>query len=356
MNMLNKIAGEILRPFSQLYHFIATELLLRWAQRQLQKRDPQSLTFAVVSRLTVIELPYIRSFIDHYFSLGVNVLYLINTRPPEFEEISTYLKDYIDQGQVQLYNVVGKVHVDHSHYQLLPKVKEDFVINVDIDEFFIIKPFKRLHEFVALNLMRPYYLIWWTAIVNDAPHAPAPPYKTCYLEELGKYMVYKPIIRNLANHWPNFVFHKKPYKNKKFNYAHRGQLLHFFGRTFNDTLLKVVKHKITGSALSSSSKEELLALLEQSDIPVRLKYIAWLAVCRKHQFLDNVQEEVLKIDYKLEQAMLERYLTPEQITQTHIAYQHFKHMLKTVDIPSHLSERRKRNRSIVSGFLEQLKY
>lgn len=347
MKYVSKITKEVIRPFHQLYHFIATKLLLCWAQRQLQKRDPRSLSFAVVSRLTVIELPYIRSFIDYYLSLGVSVLYFINTHPPEFEEISTYLDDYIFQGRVQLYNVVGEVHVNESQNQLLPKVKEDFIINVDIDEYMLISPHDRLHDFVAKNAMSAYYYMKWVYVPNDVLKSPTIPYQIYPVKLVGKYMVYRSIISQLRLHDPIFIHRGTYQRNTRPKHA---ELLHFFSRTFNDTLLKIVSHNISGSTLGSTTKTELLTLLEQSDIPMRLKYLAWL-MCIKHQTLDSVQREILQVDYELEQVIIERYLTHEEITRIYAVYQRFKAKLNTIDLPLHLEHRKD-----VCDFMAQLKF
>lgn len=315
-----------MKILKQLYNISARWLLLRWAQRKIARRDPKTLSFAVVSRLTIIELPYIWSFIDHYLRLGVKTLYLVNTRPSEYEEVAAYLKNNIADGYVYLFNVQVQAHVDTMQNQVLPKIKEDFIISVDIDEFLIITPHLRLHDFVAANANIPYCHLWWDMLPNDTVIALTAPYHSIG-GHTGKYMIYRPIVKELGIHRPKAIFHLRLSQRPK-----HGRLLHFWGRSFNDVLLKVLHHRIPTSITANSSKEEVLTLLEKSDIPLRLKILAGFLM-QKSKVLNSIQENILQINYELEQALLNRYLHQDQIIAIHSLYQQFKSHLVGTELP-----------------------
>merc|ERR1712029_1240258 len=91
-----------------------------------------------------------------------------------------------------------------------------------------------------------------------------------------------------------------------------GVAVHFWGRGFKDVLLKVVGQKIGNS--KTSSKEELLRLIAEGDIPNRLKLFAFF--CRQPRIVPLKSKSactLLEIDVAKEDELLSRKLQQTEI-------------------------------------------
>jgi hypothetical protein len=98
---------------------------------------------AVVSKLFFGELPYLKSFLEYYLNIGIQKFYFVNTIPEYYDMIIEYLDDYISNDIIHIENIndIYKTRFNMCVTQLLPIIKEKYILHVDCDEYLWIKPY-----------------------------------------------------------------------------------------------------------------------------------------------------------------------------------------------------------------------
>jgi len=277
-------------------------------------------TFSVVTRMFDAELPYVGSFIRHYTNIGVRKFYFVNTHRAQFDEVKSYIARHEVQGvELKVLNTEDDNNpVNGMQNEALPHVEADFVINVDVDEYWVLPSSCPDLRTLVKRRRADVYNFGWLMLPSDKhTGAPKPPYYGFHGHQ-SKYMVRQSCIRRLGIHRP----YLKGGGGKPAKQIFCGCAVHFWGRSFQDVLLKVVGQKIGNS--KTSSKDQLLQLVDEGDIPNRLKLLAFF--CRQPRVVPlkpKVNCKLLEIDVLKENELLERKLKRSEVASVHKAYQSF---------------------------------
>lgn len=292
-------------------------------KRRAHVQEP---SFCVVTRIFDAELPYVGSFIRHYISIGVSKFYFVNTHTAQFDEVQTYVAGLkVDGVEISIINTKddnGKVNGMQN--EALHDGMGDFVINVDVDEYWILPPsIKDLPTLVKKRPADAYHFGWLMVPFDDIKGTPKPPYRGFWGHQC-KYMVRHSCLRRLGIHRP----YLKGGGGKK-KHVTCGIAVHSWGRGFKDCLLKVVGQKIGNS--KTSSKEQLLHDVSDGDIPNRLKLLAYF--CRQPRCVplktSKPKHTLLAIDEVKEEELLSRKIQPSEFDLAHKVYLSFARRLRS---------------------------
>mmetsp|Transcript_44687 Transcript_44687/g.140049 ORF Transcript_44687/g.140049 Transcript_44687/m.140049 type:complete len:405 (-) Transcript_44687:303-1517(-) len=193
-------------------------------------------TFAVFTRLIKAELPYVDSFVRHYRRLGVDHFYMLSNREKDLQVVEAYLRRHHSKaGFTFFYRNGGADNILRSP-SLLPAVREDYVIAIDTDEYWLLPPGIRSFLELTSTLPAEIYYTNWQIVPNDNVMGQASSPLMTYNGCRGKYMAKRSVLRTL--HGLHVV---KALPGRK--YVERrdvGRLVHFWGRNFIDIVLKSV--------------------------------------------------------------------------------------------------------------------
>ena len=154
---------------------------------------------SIVCRVFTGELPYIKSFLDHYISIGISTFYILNTITEEYDIVKLYLEEYIHLDIVKLYNISSnKVRIQGCVQEILKYVNEEYIFYCDIDEYPILPDrFNTIHDLVISDEYDQ-YKIKWLYYFNDTD--------TCILNKHmmktpeGKCIMKVKSIANIGDH------------------------------------------------------------------------------------------------------------------------------------------------------------
>ena len=267
------------------------------------------MTTAVVTRIHLGELPYIKSFINHYINLNVDHFYFLNTKIDEEKAINVYLEDYTN---ITIRNISSNNRkISGSQTELLTFIKEDYILNVDCDEYLLLdyNNFKHLYE----KNPSDYYIFRWTMVINDTLQAPKLPYSSHFYGS-KKYLVKRKYVKILFDHHAVVIKDIKKKQLPKF--------IHFWSRSFLDVVLKCILQRFNDPKYSNY-KQILQMLKLKNNIPNRLKVLAKQKLLNIHN-LDWNNIPILKIDSKLEKEIVNVYLNDNQIKELKYLYNLFK--------------------------------
>ena len=291
------------------------------------------MTVSIICRVFTGELPYIKSFLDHYILIGVNTFYILNTIVEEYDDVRLYLKEYINNNFVKLYNISSnKVRIQGCVKEILKHVNEEYIFYCDIDEYLILSDrFNTIHDLVISDEYDQ-YKIKWLYYFNDTDR--------CILDKNimktpeGKCIMKVKSIENIGDHCImkcNAKIKPKTY-TYKIDMKNNPYILHIASRTFNDTLIKCVIGRIRDRKFKFSN---IVKCIEQNDIPIKLKLLALYNIIESKEYNCNVKVDAKKVDisydydYDYEKYLLEKSgITGDIIHKIKILYNNFKEKLK----------------------------
>lgn len=275
-------------------------------------------SIATVSRVIKIELPYLWSFIRHYRSLGVNRIYLQSTNRSDYVEIRDYLIAGDEDIFVSLVTLIDEDIPTAELSQCINRVaiEEDYVINIDIDEFIEIDV-PNLH---ALLSTRPaeYYNFNWIMVPNDDYRNPGDcDMRRGFDGHTGKFMVRKALARRINGHFPMLT-------DSGIAPVQAGRLVHYWGRSFKDTVFKCCYQRLGDS--KSSSLQEVNRIVQTGILPKRLKLLALL--CRKQRTVP-LQDNYINVDAKCEEMLELQFELGASLDAIHRIYEGYKSLVTT---------------------------
>jgi len=286
---------------------------------RVEQSDPnRDASVCVWSRIIQSELPYVQSWIKYHESLGVQTFYLLTNHPHELNTIEGFLggtsadlarspisgsplirsqiKAVGSKATINLYSI-DKGGADDEFSgdvtkHILAEITEDFVVGIDVDEFWVLpRGISTFGELIAddRNYHDVHYATWVMA-PNDRLEAQFPPYPVWKGKE-HKWMARTSGVMEFQCHDPVM---KKGRRNKKHD---QGDLLHFWGRSFVDQLLKGMTG--TGTQKGGEGPANTIELLNTDLLPQRLKFLAFLVI---HPVETNMSFEapLMTIDKHLE--------------------------------------------------------
>jgi len=113
------------------------------------------------------ENKYIKEFVEHYKSLGIDKIFLYDNNDLNDEKFETVLSDYIKDEFIQIFNYRGKISSQLKIYEKCynsNKNKFDWFIFFDIDEFIHLNNYNRIKDFLNEKKFKDCKLIYFNCV------------------------------------------------------------------------------------------------------------------------------------------------------------------------------------------------
>lgn len=280
----------------------------------------QQSTFALVFRVHQPELPYLASFLHHYAKLGVTRFYAFTNFPWQHDTIADFIMK-LPLRKVVLSLASGGEDADAD--ALLKAlgvdfIKEEFVINVDTDEFWVMPP--NVTDLQDLVTTRPgdVYFFSWLLVPNDHLHRTLHPPYMGLPGHTGKWMARVDALDKFTGasiHTPrlykgvDWKIRGRCGKDQTWvasGAAETGNLLHFAGRSFLDLLLKQLDQR--GMTRPTSWRASDRALEVNGTMPARFLTTAFLVSQEGARIPVDPGHRLLTVDRDLELLLVEKAL------------------------------------------------
>jgi hypothetical protein len=284
---------------------------------------------AVISRIYIGEIPYIDAFIEHYFKIGISKLYLVITNLADENCIKEYLKhkSYAIEFINSNLDENESITMDSMNYTL-EYVKETYLLHIDIDEYLDIHPFESINHLVEHINCDKIHFNWAITVFDGNCDTNLACRGMTHRKKPFKTLCKTALIKNFTSNGHDFDTVTPVNSVESTNY-----LIHYWGRTFNDILIKII-YGDRFKDLKSSKLQELLDMIEYNSnkfIPVRLKMLALLSRLNKtiplpRDFISG------KINKEKEDELVLSKLSKDQVQIIYERYNVFREMF---DINKH---------------------
>ncbi len=202
-----------------------------------------------------------------------------------------------------------------------------YVLLLDPDEYLFLPGHSSLASFLEANQYPQSCYLRWVVTPSDFSHN-----DRClgFFGHIGKHLAAGRVIAGIATAH-TFALRDLPAVNPFQFERHDGFVIHYWGRTFWDVLLKCLYYRGVHKS-KQSSLEELRGCRNGSLLPGRLKMLAALSLHVRYvttpDYLDN------RIDVDLESELLAAHLSAQEIERLEIAYREYKQFLASADHPA----------------------
>lgn len=272
----------------------------------------------MLTRVCTPELPYLCAFLGHHASLGVHFFHLLYQE----EALTIPLRQLARElgVNVQLHTAPS----DRTPAQVLKEshleFETEYALLLDPDEFVFLPGKADLSLFLAsLNQPASCYLRWVVAPCDFQPASRG----MGYLGHIGKHLAQSTRIAGIATAHTFALLQQEPISPFQFE-RHDGFIIHYWGRTFIDTVLKCLYYKGVHPS-KQSSIEEVKSCSDPSTLPKRLKLLAALNL--HHRYISTPDHLANKIDLQKEEELLHAHLSTAQFDRLKTAYLEYRDFL-----------------------------
>lgn len=226
------------------------------------------ITCAIIVRGQFDEIPYLNEFISHHLALGFNHIYYINT-----DEKKNYLYKYLCPdflNYVSVFDYSSKLNNwqeeclnEHIHH-----VKEDWVLNIDMDEFLYLSN-GSIQEFLneLPGKVSKIHFPWLMCLSTSYYHSS--------LFEICKNNVYKSrsfktlaITKRIAYCELHNIITTDDAEYIHINSYDKVFIIHFACRGFFDLINRIIGRNYQNEKSGSDEEEKLKVFLTEKDTPV----------------------------------------------------------------------------------------
>jgi len=259
-------------------------------------------TVSVICRAYDAEAPYIKSFIEHYLSIGCIEIHIVVPKgnPCNYLEIEcqkfTNVKLYIDYKESKEFNDTQNIALQH--------ITSTHIIWVDVDEYLDITDITPLlqYDYVRLNwVIAPFFE------QTTQKNIPG------FIDRQCKYIVKTKLCKKLNIHDCELTHLVEQHETDV-------KLLHYVYRSFNDLYLKCTIGKY-GSYQITHEEQLIKGLHDAKQLPLKFKMAAI------YQRIANAAQtsfpNYCKIDYKLENTLIKNTLYAKDILEYKKALMHY---------------------------------
>lgn len=238
-------------------------------------QDGKADSFSVYTRIIEAELPYLDSFVWYYWSLGVKSFYMLSNQAGSHSLLLERISNISRFGpRIVLLFREGPADSQLHQKKLFHKITEDFVIGVDIDEFWLLpSKFASLSDMVMHQPSDVYMASWQIAPNDKLTTRLSPPYHTYATRRGGKWMARKAVLKRIGIHDPEV------YAGTSMVHDEGGTILHMVSRSFWDTIAKTAGQNLRGVGHGAyhgcEGADEMKRLLSEGALPWRLKQLAF---------------------------------------------------------------------------------
>jgi len=228
-----------------------------------------STTFALMTRIQLIEAPYLNEFIEYYRNIGINHIYFINTEPKNLDKIKETISSILLK-DITFYNHTGSINDFSYCRKLFTQIKQDYILHVDSDEFLLLpKDTPNLSHVVEKYKNTDIFIFKWTFIVVNKL------FQSCMLDYLNDdnavyndYPARKVMFKR--KQWlkdlnstisPHMVYFNTPNKIRTFEPLKTDPfILHFCVRNYLHTI-----EKCKNQRLKNDTEKSLIEMLNKSE-------------------------------------------------------------------------------------------
>lgn len=280
-------------------------------------------TFGVVSRITRSELPYLRAFVDHHKSVGFSSFEFVHRRVDEHDELQAWC-DNIPGVNLTLATRFLDSSGRHVKKLLHEPIFEgrglDYILNVDPDEYFIPKnnPSGNLDDWIEqfgsdMSVLKARWMMApWDKHTDPTLSGGFPGHQ-------GKCLLKVGCVKRVTEHGAKPLMGGRCYIPRD-----AGVLVHCWGRTFNDIVIKSFSYDFRNA--KNAGPDQLRADLRRSILPPRLRLLAFLT--RKAERRAPVPFKLApSYDYAYEAARVSELVSPEELQRCKDLYARYKRRL-----------------------------
>ena len=254
-----------------------------------------------------------RPFWNYYLKIGLSRFYIIISELKDFERIKVFLKDYEPYLE---YSLNKDLQIEKCFDLTLKNLKEDYILNVDVDEFLEVAPHETIQDYIAATGCADKYTFGWLLNVNDDLSKNTDAFEG----KSAKQMCKRSLIKSIHNH--SITPLGKVIEAPRVNI-----LIHYWGRTFDDMIIKCIygAHKDR----KTTSLERMNKDVSNNRIPNRFKMMAVLS--RRIKTI-HVQDYVTdKINYPLEAELAAPFKQKEKLIEL------YKKYMENLDYDQHVA-------------------
>jgi len=257
------------------------------------------LSVAIISRIYCGEGPYLFVFIDYYLNIGISKFYFVICEKVEEDVLKLFLRKY-EKYIHYFVHENGLEHMDKNVFDGCENiVEEDYLLNVDIDEFMYLKYkdkfYDKIQDFIKENQYDKYHFDW-IMVVNDGISKNTEGFVK---KKMGKTMI------KVKNGIEKITCHDFELKNKNIKiFYDEMYIIHYWGRTFEDIIIKCLCGKLSDK--KRTNLKEMVDEIYKKRLPVRFKMLALLSKVKKDIIVPNFIID--NINYKVESNLVEKFL------------------------------------------------
>eukprot|EP00617_Octactis_speculum_P018506 CAMPEP_0185747254 /NCGR_PEP_ID=MMETSP1174-20130828/5858_1 /TAXON_ID=35687 /ORGANISM="Dictyocha speculum, Strain CCMP1381" /LENGTH=301 /DNA_ID=CAMNT_0028422333 /DNA_START=161 /DNA_END=1064 /DNA_ORIENTATION=- len=241
------------------------------------------------------------------------VFYFLTNDIPEYKRIDDFLRFHSTRKvPIKLFVQRGIADDILEQFGLIQNldISEDYTINVDMDEYWVMKRLKGipgvymspLASLVWATQCDIYYAPWAFVVSDHLTDTLSPPYhatQNIYSKERqlpGKWMARSKLILKPVIHNPMIDGMNKQISIR----LGTGKLLHFASRSFWDVAMKDTSPQLVyRDDLQADGLNQTLAIIASGTLPGRMRYMSYLSVLEK-EITINLEHEIMIVDHKLE--------------------------------------------------------
>lgn|GEM_PF-362225 len=322
-------------------------------QEGTQVDQDNNKSVAILTRISRLEIPYLLSFVDFYVRHHrVDRIYFIVKEIDEIDEIRSYLnKKSIHYPEKVLVAPIPKGNSlwmkDNVEF-VKELVQETYTYFADADEYLTFKDGICLKQYV--QNCREVELFKWCFSVNDSSNPIQKGINTqcAFPENLHKCLAKTEVIHDLTDHTClplrlkdkikltgngiEYVKYLLDEENQN-PYDTNALIIHYWSRSFNDTVLKMMYQKFQALNFvvnrKYTSPQHLTDYIDNRALPIRLRMLAYKISMPRSLRLPKVH---FKIDYKYETLLLESLINKKELMQLSKLYNNYKNELKKLPL------------------------
>ena len=284
----------------------------------------------ILTRYCSVEKPYFAAFLKHYSNLGIKSFHVLVQYIEEKNEIENHFFKKFPKLNIFIHKVSNKISpnkaLENFDISIINGIQK-YTLLVDCDEFLYFgNRNMNISKLFLLNTEVKQFFIPWIImpqITSDVPNLKG------FWGHIGKPIALSKSIKKLRS-VHSFEIKQKNFLKKFFSPIscpvgeHGIFLVHFWPRSFRDTLLKVFGQRLRNS--KSKDRSRALEIIRSGDLPIRIRIMAYLDIQYKYLRCD----EVLEIEYeqKMEEQLLRKYLSEKD---EKICWNNYKEYKKTLE-------------------------
>jgi hypothetical protein len=269
-------------------------------------------TVGCLTRVYIGELPYLKIFIEHGLNIGIEQFYLVFPSQAHADRIQSELMPFRNHCQyffeMNGRNVNKSLDVDFS------LIKTDYLLSIDVDEFVYIDGNKPISLFLKERRIDACHMKWVMSPRDfDTPSGPL----SGFIGHIGKRLARTSLVRGVSG--PH-GFDADP--NLRFRRDRHLHLVHYWGRSFEDIVIKCMYQMLLGE--KRSSLDEMQALLKVRKLPHRLRVLASLTRHKHDVVLSHSNHKLF--DEELQRELLSS-VSPDFLAELEGVYREYKDSL-----------------------------